>query len=191
MLGSEYEYLIPVAATVSGATLSTMQVMVGEELGGPNPPRITFVRDARAALHHSRAAVIASGTATVQALTLGTPFIVVYRVSRLTYALAKRLIRYPPEVWPQTEPSTQDLPIAMPNLIAGRRIVPELLNHDFTAPKVAAALKPLLTDTPERTLMLTDLAETRARLLTPGNKTPIQQAADAAVTLLSNSRKQQ
>jgi lipid-A-disaccharide synthase len=184
LLGPGYDFLIPVASTLDKAQFSDLVFKtIYPTLNWPHSS-ITLVPDARAALHHSRAAIIASGTATVQALTLGIPFVVVYKVSRLTYTLAKRLIRYPPEVWPQPEPSEQDLPIAMPNLIAGRRIVPELLNDNFTASKVAAALKPLLTDTPERTQMLADLAETRARLLAPGTKTPIERAADATIELL-------
>ena len=44
------------------------------------------------------ASVVASGTATVQALTIGNPFVVVYRVSKLTFAVLKRLVRYPAEI---------------------------------------------------------------------------------------------
>jgi lipid-A-disaccharide synthase len=194
LLGSSYEYLLPIAATVSDETLTSMQVTVGEELVGPNPPRITFVRDTRAALFHARAAVIASGTATVQALTIGTPFLVVYRVSRLTFFLAKRLIRYPPEVWPPAELTTENgqrttpanLPIAMVNLIAGRRIVPEFLNERFTAANLAAALLPLLDDTPQRARMVADLAEARQRLLPPtGRGDPIERVCDAVAQLLA------
>ena len=50
----------------------------------------------------------------------------------------------------------------MVNLIAGRRIVPELLNQRFTAANLAAALRPLLDDTPARQQMIADLAEARA-----------------------------
>jgi lipid-A-disaccharide synthase len=52
----------------------------------------------------------------------------------------------------------------MVNLIAGKRIVPELLNDRFTAENVAAALRPLLEDTPERARMVADLATARAKL---------------------------
>ena len=110
---------------------------------------IHLVPDAREALYHARASVVASGTATVQAAVIGNPFVVVYRVSPLTFWLAKRLVRYPPEIWtpPRSMPDG-NLPIAMVNLIAGRRIVPELLQDRFTAENVAAALRPLLADTP-------------------------------------------
>jgi len=187
LLGEGYEYLVPVAATVSSDTLTAMQEITGDQLVGPNPPRITFVPDARAALHHSRAAIVASGTATVQALTIGNPFVVVYRVSRLTFALAKRLVRYPPEI-PAPLDADGNLPIAMVNLIAGRRIVPELLNRRFTAENVAAALRPLLEDTPARAQMIADLDEARAKLLPPATsspaKTPIQRVCDVIEDLL-------
>jgi lipid-A-disaccharide synthase len=147
------------------------------------------VKDARAALHHARAAIVASGTATVQALTIGTPFIVVYRVSPLTYKILKRLVRYPPEI-PATPDADGNLPIAMPNLIAGRRIVPELINDRFTAANLAATLRPLLDDTPARAQMIAGLAEARTRLLpapdagstAPAN--PIHRVCDAAESLL-------
>jgi len=186
LLGNQYEYLVPVAPTIGQETLDTMQAETGEQLDGPEPPRITFVRDARAALHFSRASIVASGTATVQALTVGNPFIVVYRVSPLTYAILKRLIRYPAEV-PAQPGADGNLPIAMPNLIAGRRIVPELLNHRFTAANLAAALRPLLEDSPARGEMIADLAEARARLLPAPDSNPIQRVCDAAQDLLQSA----
>jgi len=127
--------------------------------------------------------VIASGTATVQALTIGNPFVVVYRVSPLTFALAKRLVRYPPEI-PAPLDAHGNVPIAMPNLIAGRRIVPELLNEQFTPQTVAEALGPLLEDTPERARMIADLAEARGRLLSPDETDPIDHLCDMAEELL-------
>jgi lipid-A-disaccharide synthase len=194
LLGPGYDFLIPVASTLDKAAVSDFifQKLV-PTIRWPNSS-ITLVPDARAALHHARAAVVASGTATVQALTIGNPFVVVYRVSRLTFAIAKRLIRYPAEVWNQTgdEAALQDadgnLPIAMPNLIAGRRIVPELLNQRFTAANLAAALRPLLEDTPTRTRMIADLADTRARLLPDPTSKPIHRVCDAAQQLLNPSQ---
>jgi lipid-A-disaccharide synthase len=186
VLGSGYDFLIPVANTLDTGRVSDLvfkQILPG--LTWPESS-VTLVHDARAALHHSRAAVIASGTATVQALTIGNPFVVVYRVSRLTFAIAKRLIRYPAEI-PAPRDADGNLPIAMPNLIAGRRIVPELLNANFTAANLAATLRPLLDDTPARQQMIADLAETRARLLPDPASNPIHRVCDAAQDLLSRS----
>jgi len=66
-------------------------------------------RGRRAALFHARASVVASGTATVEAALIGNPFVVVYRVSKITYAIAKRIVKVPH--------------IAMANLIAAKRVV--------------------------------------------------------------------
>jgi lipid-A-disaccharide synthase len=194
IIGLEYEYLIPVASTIrreSILDLIAAEEQLRDRTRDSNFPGILhLVPDARAALYHSRAAIVASGTATVQALTIGTPFLVVYRVSRLTFALAKRLIRYPAEIGDPAKLKDADgnLPIAMVNLIAGRRIVPELLNHRFTAQNLAATLRPLLEDTPERAQMIADLAETRAKLLPPPESgpsaTPIERVCDAIEALL-------
>jgi lipid-A-disaccharide synthase len=184
---NQYQCLLPVARTIDPEWLDkqlTLREFFEDKFGKGIPPKITLVPDARAALHHARASIVASGTATVQALTIGNPFIVVYRVSALTYAILKRLVRYPTEI-PAQPDADGNLPIAMPNLIAGRRIVPELLNQRFTAQNLAAALRPLLEDTPARAEMIVDLAETRAKLLPIPNSNPIHRVCDAAEALLS------
>ena len=146
---------------------------------------ITLVPDAREALNHAQASIVASGTATVQAAVIGNPFVVVYRVSPLTFRLAKKLVHYPPEVWPTNDLDRDgNLPIAMVNLIAGHRIVPELLQARFTAENVAAALRPLLADTPDRTRMIADLAEVRRALQPLPGTSSIRQVSDAVEALL-------
>jgi lipid-A-disaccharide synthase len=176
-LGNNYEYILPIASTLNRASL--------EQLIREPSPTIHLVPDAREALHHARASIVASGTATVQATVIGNPFIVVYKVSPLTFRLAKRLIRYPPEIWPdnQRDPNG-NLPIAMINLIAGSRIVPELLQQNFTAEKVAAALRPLLADTPQRNQMIADLTEVRNALQPASKTTAIHKVCDAVESLL-------
>jgi lipid-A-disaccharide synthase len=186
LLGPGYDFLIPVANTVDKGRLSDLVFnKILPRLQWPTSS-ITLVPDARAALHHARASIVASGTATVQALTIGNPFVVVYRVSPLTYAILKRLVRYPAEISAQPD-AGGNLPIAMPNLIAGRRIVPELLNERFTAQNLAAALRPLLDDSPARRQMIADLAEARASLLPTPDSDPIQRVCDAAESLLESN----
>jgi lipid-A-disaccharide synthase len=195
ILGGNYEFLLPIASTLERTQLRHLvdeiqRGLVLKKKGHGANARVTLVPDARAALHHSRAAIVASGTATVQALTVGNPFVVVYRVSRLTFALAKRLIRYPVEIGDEAALKDADgnLAIAMVNLIAGRRIVPEFLNRRFTAANLAAALRPLLEDSPERARMVADLAEARAKLLPtdqPGPpRSPIERVCDVIENLL-------
>ena len=176
LLGTQYEYLLPVAPTVSSSDYRRLQG-VSRSVGA------RLVRDARAALLHSRAAVLASGTATVQAAVIGTPFVVVYRVSKLTFAAAKRLVRYPAEILAQ-EDEHGNLPIAMVNLVAGRRVVPELLQNQFTAENIIKHLKPLLEDGLEREAQIGALAEVRRKLHSPTGQPSIQRLRDAVLMAL-------
>jgi lipid-A-disaccharide synthase len=112
---------------------------------------VTVVHDrTHAVVAAARASIVASGTATVETALLGSPMVVVYRLSKWTYRLGRPFVSVPH--------------FAMVNLIAGRRLVPELIQEAFTPESVAAALLPLLDDTAERRAMLEGLAEVRARL---------------------------
>ncbi len=194
---THYEFLLPVASTIRNADLlAFIEVLNRDHLRywGPEARslRLTLVPDAREALHHARASVVASGTATVQAAVIGNPFVVVYRVSSLTFALARKLVDYPDDFGARRDLSG-NLPVAMVNLIAGKRIVPELLQKRFTAENVAAELAPLLQDTPERAAQIAALAEVRRRLLatdTPGH-TAIDRVAAAVVDLLHSAPRSQ
>jgi lipid-A-disaccharide synthase len=111
---------------------------------------VRLVDDARATLLHARASVVASGTATVEAALIGNPFVVVYRVSALTFAIAKRVVKVPY--------------VAMANLIAGKRIVPELIQSDFTAENIVQEIERLLPDGAPRQSMMEELARVRGLL---------------------------
>lgn len=145
-LGSDYEYIMPIASTLSHAWVEQRARQTTEV-------RVHLVDDARAALLHSRAAVVASGTATVEATLIGTPFVVVYRVSRLSYAIGRRLVKVKN--------------FGMVNLIAGRTIVPELIQADFSAENVVRELKRLIPDGKARSTMIRELQETSPRLRRP------------------------
>jgi lipid-A-disaccharide synthase len=180
-LGNDYEYIVPVASTIKREWVEQL-MSASKRISSAGPP-VHLVSDAREALHHARASVVASGTATVQAAVIGNPFVVVYKVSPLTFRLAKRLVHYPPEI-PALIDADGNLPIAMVNLIAGRRVVPELLQNRFTSENVAFALLPLLTESPERKQMMADLAEV-GQILRPASKaSSILQVADAVEALL-------
>ena len=164
-LGQGYEFLLPVAPTLEAAFLRRL---IGEASG------IHLLSDARSALVHSRAAVVASGTATVEAAMMGTPFVMVYRVSPLSFALGRPLVKL--------------RHFAMVNLIAGEEIVPELVQANFTAENVVLRLQPLLADTSERAKMLEGLARVRERLRTgaEGSARPAaERAAEAVLAALS------
>jgi lipid-A-disaccharide synthase len=106
-------------------------------------------------------AIVSSGTATVEAALMGVPMVVVYRVAPATAWVARRLVRTPF--------------FAMVNLIAGKRIVPELIQDDFTPERVAEEAEQLLGSPEARKEMRDELAQVRQRLGPPG---AIERAAD-------------
>jgi lipid-A-disaccharide synthase len=138
----EFEFILPVASTLSAEWLR------GEIAGASTPLHLTG--NARATLMHARAAVVASGTATVEAALSGTPFIVVYRLAPLTWILGRRLVKLDT--------------FAMPNLIAGKKIIPELIQKDFTAENVVRKLEAVLGDGPARQSMQDALRTVQACL---------------------------
>jgi lipid-A-disaccharide synthase len=142
-----FEFIVPLAPTLNVAQRAeVLQISKdhGENLA------VRLVDDARAALFHARASVVASGTATVEAALIGNPFIVVYRVSTVTYAIARRVVKVPH--------------VAMANLIAGKRVVPELIQHDFTAANIVEQLSLLLPDGVPRESMMKELGTVRDAL---------------------------
>ena len=100
------------------------------------------------------AALAASGTVTLEAALMRLPTVLVYRVSPLTYWLGRRLLK--------TEY------IGLPNIVAGRRVIPELLQDEATPQRMAETLARLIPDGAPRREMIAALGEVRARLGTPG-----------------------
>jgi lipid-A-disaccharide synthase len=123
-------------------------------------------------LHHAQAALVKSGTSTLQAALAGTPLVVTYRAHPLTFFLARHLVQVPH--------------VGLVNLVAGERIAPELLQEDATPERLAAALLPLLEeDSPERVRALAGLERVRAALapLFP-ERSAADRVADLAAELL-------
>jgi lipid-A-disaccharide synthase len=116
-------------------------------------------------------ALVASGTATVETALLGTPMVVVYRLSPITYLMGRPLVRVPH--------------FAMVNLIAGRRVVPELIQAAFTPERVAAEVLSLLQDGRRAGEVRAALATVRERLGAPGASA--RAAAAVKETLLNGS----
>ncbi|MEY2393858.1 MAG: lipid-A-disaccharide synthase, partial [Acidobacteriaceae bacterium] len=150
LLGPEYEFLLPVAPTldrdwIERLTLSTLREGTTSSRAAQSskassstaesralPEFVHQVPDALPALSHSRAGIIASGTATVEAAMMETPFVMVYRVTPLTYFLGRSTVKVQH--------------FAMVNLIAGERVVPELVQKEFTAEAVAAEMNRIIPD---------------------------------------------
>jgi lipid-A-disaccharide synthase len=155
----DFEFVLPVASTLDPQWLAgqwtTYRVQrrsagAAGPAAGHSSAAIHFTSNARATLMHARAAVVASGTATVEAALSGTPFVVVYRLAPLTWFLGRRLVKL----------ST----FAMPNLIAGEKIVPELIQKDFTAENVVRELEAIIPDGAARTRMQNALKMVQDRL---------------------------
>ena len=106
-------------------------------------------------------ALAASGTVTVEACILNTPMVTFYRVNALSWLLGKLLVRVPF--------------FSMVNLIAGREVVPELIQSNMTADRLAGEAERLLTDEASRRRMQQDLAGVAAQL--SGDRNPMEAAA--------------
>ena len=152
--------LLPVAPTLDRALFGAA-------------PDVEFVESAAAALASARAAVVASGTATLEAALALTPHVVVYRTSWLNWLIGRLLVRVKH--------------IGLPNLLAGRGVVPELLQSACTPEAIAAATAPLLDETPERGQQLQALQAIVAELAPPGAANAARRAAEEVAALLEPS----
>lgn len=119
------------------------------------------------ALASADAAIISSGTATVEAALVGTPMVVVYRVATPSWWVGKLLVRTPY--------------YSMVNLLAGERLVPELIQSDFTPARVAAEVERLLGDSNRRQRIQQGLGRLKERLGPPGAIERAARAVAAAV----------
>lgn len=134
-------------------------------------PMVIVENETDAVLAAADVALTASGTATVQTALHDTPMVVVYRLSGLEYTVGRRFVKLDT--------------FAMVNLIAGERIVPELIQDAFTPRAVADEAVSLLTDAARAASMRAGLAAVRARLGGPG----ASRRAAAAIANMIQSRK--
>ena len=117
------------------------------------PVKVVRGRAARV-LAAARAALVCSGTATLEAALSPTPLVMFYKIHPLTYFLRHFV--------------TTIQTFSLPNLIAGRRVVPELIQDQASPRRMAAELLDLLEDGPERSKMVAGLKEVRAKVGPPG-----------------------
>jgi lipid-A-disaccharide synthase len=163
---ADAQFVLPLASTVSRNQVEALLAQV------PDAPPITLIeRDTTNALFHAAFAIVASGTATVEAALAGTPMVIIYRASQVNWRLIRPLIHL----------NT----FGMVNLIAGRRVVPELIQHDATGERIAAEVRAILSDPQRLAGMRRDLNELRQRLAAGGSR-GAERAARAVMQVAAN-----
>jgi len=162
-LNRQLQFIIPVAATLNPARMETtiLRCYVGRAAIR------TLTHATSDALEHSDVAVVASGTATLEAALHARPMVVVYRVSPLTWLFGRLLVKVPH--------------YSMVNLLAGKRLVTELMQSNFNAQNLSAQVEYLLDHPEARATMAQELGALRARL-GPGGAAG--RAAEAVVRIL-------
>lgn len=142
--------------TILNASVARTQSVPGElYYRAENTEGVRVVDSLQTALQNASAAVVCSGTATLETALWGIPFIITYKTSPLTYFLAKLLVRGVDR-------------IGMANLVAGEDIAPELIQNDVTAENIVKLVIPLLSESGERQESLSGLDSVRKALGDPG-----------------------
>ncbi len=169
----DLQFLLPVAPTLGRGALERALKEAGAG-AGPRPAAfpdgsgpVLVESDRYDAVAACDAAVVASGTASLETALLGVPMVIVYRMNPLTHLLARAVSEVPH--------------IGMPNLIAGERVVPELVQGDCTPERIATELRRILTDPALADRIRMGLSTVRARLGRPG---AIPRAARAAWSMI-------
>jgi lipid-A-disaccharide synthase len=143
------------------------RVQIETLLQGRNLPLTLLDGQSHLALAACDAVLIASGTATLEALLYKRPMVVAYRLAPLTFWILKRMVKSPY--------------ISLPNLLAQRLLVPELLQDDATPEALAQTLLPLIDDGAEQTRGFDDIHRTLRRDAS-------NQAADAVLELIGHKQ---
>lgn len=140
----------------------------------PLRPKIVVKReDRRAAFRVARAALAKSGTVTLELGVSGVPMVTAYKMASWEVAIARRLIRVPS--------------VILTNLVLGENVVPEFIQTDCTPDKLAAALTPLLSDTPERQKQLDAFARLD-QVMEIGTAQPARRAAEIVVDVAKRGK---
>jgi lipid-A-disaccharide synthase len=171
----ELQFVVPLASTVRREDVTTAiqearAAAHAREVGEPDSISVTVVEgDTYNALGHSDFAVVASGTATVEAALAGTPMVIIYRGSELNWRLIRPLIHLEA--------------LGMVNLIAGRSVVPELMQRETTGENIAREAAAILSDPARLSQMRKDLRQVRDLLAADGSSAA-ERAAQAVIGVI-------
>ena len=133
----------------------------------PTRPRIVVeAADKEAAYRVARAALAKSGTVTLELALAGVPMVAAYKVTAAEAWVARRMVHVPSYI--------------LANLVLGENVVPEIIQEDCTADRLAAALIPLIADTPERKRQLEAFSRLDG-IMEIGAEAPAQRAADIVI----------
>jgi lipid-A-disaccharide synthase len=166
-LNRKLQFVVAVAPTLDAGWVEKMLL---EHYGGALAIRVA-THATYDTLRHCDVAVVASGTATLEAALCERPMVVVYRLSRLTYRIGRLLVKVPF--------------YSMVNILAGKQVVPELIQSDFTPAQVSSQVEYLLDHSQAREEMAKELRAVKERL---GSGGAVDRAAEAVVALLRSGR---
>ncbi len=154
------QFVLPLADSISPESIAPMM--------DANPITVHIVRnDTYDALAVSNIAIVASGTATLETALLDVPMVIIYRVSALTYYLAKVAVRIEH--------------LGLVNILAGRTVVPELLQKEATGEKIAAEILDMLTNRGRTDAMKTEYSRIKTML---GERGAADRAAKLALGMV-------
>ena len=169
------QFVVPLASTVrrNDVAAAIREAQLASRGGESDQLSVAVVEgDTYNVLGHAEFAVVASGTATVEAALAGTPMIIIYRGSELNWRLIRPLIHLDR--------------FGMVNLIAGRCVVPELIQHDATGERIALEASSILSDPARLARMRRDLNRVRELLAAEGGSAS-ERAAQAVTEVIRKS----
>jgi lipid-A-disaccharide synthase len=163
ILRGKPQFAVPLASTINRSQVEAM-------ISTSAIDAAIIERDTYNAIGHAEFAIVASGTATVETALLGTPMVIIYRASEINWRLIRPLIHL-------------DI-FGMVNLIAGRRIVPELIQQEVTGENIAREVKAILSNPARLNQMREDLSRVRDLLSASGSKAS-ERAARSVMQMIS------
>lgn len=164
----QLKFLIPTSSAANKAQIAELlreESIIGDQ-------HFILVDDSHAAISAADLVVLSSGTATLEALLLRRPMIVGYKLAAITFAIASRIVKIPY--------------VALPNLLAGRQLVPEYIQHDLTADKVREGIVSHMTGTEDHLALMQEFERIHKSLRLDASS----QAAQAVTSLIENDSSQ-